>query len=82
MNRMSTEREPDQHKTSWLTVVRGGPYLLSGTLVPATVRNLLDVINVLPPGQACRTVRRRLSDAERCSRLSCSPAPQHVRQEL
>jgi hypothetical protein len=82
MNRMSTEREPDQHKTSWLTVVRGGPYLPAGTLVLATVRYVLDAINVLRPGHARGTVRRRSSGTERCSRLSFSTASHRVWQEL
>jgi hypothetical protein len=82
MSRMPTERERDQHKISWLTVVRGGPYLPAGTLVLTTVRYLLDAINVLRPGQACGTVRRRSSDAERCSRLSFSTASHPVWQVL
>ena len=82
MNRMSTEREPDQHKTSWLTVGRGGTYLPAGTLVITTVRYVLDAINVLRPSQARGTVRRRSSGTERCSRLSFSTASHRVWQEL
>jgi hypothetical protein len=83
MSRMSTERERDQHKTSWLTVGRGGPCLPpAGTLVLTTVRYVLDAINVLRPGQACGPVRRRSSGAERCSCRSFSSVSHRVWQEL
>jgi hypothetical protein len=82
MSRMSTERERDQHKTSWLTVGRGGPCLPpAGTLVLTTVRYVLDAINVLRPGQG-GLVRRGSSSTEHCSRLSFSTASHRVWQEL
>jgi hypothetical protein len=82
MSRMPAERERDQHKISWLTVVRAGPYLPAGTQVVTTVRYLLDAINVLRRGESCGPVRRRSSGAERCSRLSFSTQSHRVWQEL
>jgi hypothetical protein len=72
MSSMSTEPERDQHKASWLTVVRGRPYLPAGTLVVTTVRYVLDAINVLRPGPACGAVRRSSSGAQRWSVGPCS----------
>jgi hypothetical protein len=82
MSWMSTEPERDQHKASWLTVVRGGPYLPAGTLVVTTVRYVLDAINVLRPGPACGAARRSSSGAERWSRPSMFTASARVSREL
>jgi hypothetical protein len=82
MSWMSTEPERDQHKASWLTVVRGGPSLPAGTLVVTTVRYVLDAINVLRPGQACGAVRRSSSGPERWSHPSMVTASARVWREL